>query len=946
MSSQTLTIYQHNVNRSNTTQTLLLDSQAAGEATIIALQEPWLNTANGKTKTKKGYFVVLPPQQNPRVALLVSDKIGTDSWTPLFHNTGDLVTIQIQTPAGTISIHNCYNPSGPTSHRQEGTIPALREALVQTPRDTTANHIVVGDFNLHHPKWGGNTTQTQHIMADKLIDTIAEAHLQLALEPGTITWERHMASCQTLDLVFVSLSLQNLIQECQALPEETHSSDHIPLRTTLCINLQEQTGRGQRKQWKTANWAKIQNLLTQDTNQLNQLPLNTREHLDTLAYSIQSSIQRIVEEAVPTARPSNYAKMAWTQECKDATKLARRRRREWRDSKTEWSHKQYLEASHARSKIVRREQNLAWRRLIKEVTEDPKKVWKMARWAREGANQGHQLPHFPSLADTEHNGDTNEGKAAILAKHFFPNPREADLSDIQHTQLPPQFQMEVEVHPKEVEGVLRKLPSNKAPGPDQIPNLLLKECREQLAPILAKLFTVCLRMAYHPKAFKHSTTVVLRKPQKPDYTKTGAYRPIALLNTIAKVLEAVVAKRMSKETEERKLLPEEQMGARPGRSTTSALDLITEQVRTIWKTRPGAVASMLCLDISGAFDKVSHQRLLYNIRMKGFPDHIVGFIQSFLQDRTTCLRLGEFMDQPRPQNTGIPQGSTLSPILFLFFASTLLPILHEGNTSAMGFVDDSNILTYSMSTEDNCRQLEKAHQKCKEWARRHGAEFAPQKYQLIHFTRSRKHNLKATVQIQGFNGEPLPSLRLLGVWVDTKLKWGPHIKQAATRGAQQMQSLQRLCKSTWGASFQRARHLYTAVVRPTITFGCQVWSSPEGTQGYCRNLTKPIEKIQREALRNITGAYKSVATAVLEREANITPLHLYTQDLARQASKKQDTQPAYQYIRDRCREIQRQAQAGRRTRNHATPTQTRQEEILQLVQGQETTMQTHLGCKA
>ena len=181
------------------------------------------------------------------------------------------------------------------------------------------------------------------------------------------------------------------------------------------------------------------------------------------------------------------------------------------------------------------------------------------------------------------------------------------------------------------------------------------------------------------------------------------------------------------------------------------------------------------------------------------------------------------MDHPRPQATGIPQGSTLSPILFLFFASTLLPDLEGKGVTAMGFVDDSNILAYGKSTEGNCRKLEAAHDKCVEWASKHGAAFAPQKYQLIHFTRSRKrHNLQATVNIPGFEDGPAPSLRLLGVWVDSKLQWGPHIKKATEKGTSQMQSLQRLCKSTWGASFQKARHLYIAVVRLAIVYRAKV----------------------------------------------------------------------------------------------------------------------------
>jgi len=376
----------------------------------------------------------------------------------------------------------------------------------------------------------------------------------------------------------------------------------------------------------------------------------------------------------------------------------------------------------------------------------------------------------------------------------------------------------------------------------------------------------------------------------------------------------VIAKRMLKEAEERKLLPESQMGGRPGRSTLSAMEFITEQVHTIWENTPKMVASMLCLDMSGAFDNVSQQRLIHNLKMAGFPPTVTGFVQSFLQDRTTCFKLGEYKDHPRPQLTGIPQGSTLSPILFLLFASTLLPTLEEGPTTALGVLDDSNILNFGKTTEENCQRLKPAHAKCLRWAAQHGAAFAPQKYYPIHFTRSRiRHNLQATVDIQGFQEGPVPSLRLLGVWVDTELQWGPHIKKTIEKSQSQMQSLQRLCKSTWGATFQKARHIYTAVVRPALTYGCQVCNQTETTWGQSTRRTKALEKIQNQALRHITGAHRSVSEHVLQIEAHIPPVALYTQDLARQHAQKTQDSPVTQYVREKCKQAARMCK-GRKKR--------------------------------
>jgi len=77
-----------------------------------------------------------------------------------------------------------------------------------------------------------------------------------------------------------------------------------------------------------------------------------------------------------------------------------------------------------------------------------------------------------------------------------------------------------------------------------------------LALTLAWIFTACLAIRYYLKTFKESITVVLRKSQKLDYTKPGVHRPIALLYTLAKTLEAIVARRMSKEAESRGILLE------------------------------------------------------------------------------------------------------------------------------------------------------------------------------------------------------------------------------------------------------------------------------------------------------------------------------------------------------------------------------------------------------
>ena len=96
-----------------------------------------------------------------------------------------------------------------------------------------------------------------------------------------------------------------------------------------------------------------------------------------------------------------------------------------------------------------------------------------------------------------------------------------------------------------------------------------------------------------------------------------------------------------------------------------------------------------------------------------------------------------------------------------------MPILQTSSISAVGFVDDTNILTWSGTTEENSKKLEELHVICMAWAKKNGVKFAPEKYQLTHFTRARKrHNLEATVSIRFHLMSPQSSLQVLGIDFD------------------------------------------------------------------------------------------------------------------------------------------------------------------------------------
>ena len=129
-------------------------------------------------------------------------------------------------------------------------------------------------------------------------------------------------------------------------------------------------------------------------------------------------------------------------------------------------------------------------------------------------------------------------------------------------------------------------------------------------------------------ALKHSTTVVLRKPSKPDYTKSKAYRPIALENTLRKVLESIIADMVSYLTETHELLPAQHYGRRPGRSAEDAMMILSENIHKAWKEKK--VFTAVFIDVAGAFNNVHHKWLIHNLKMRQVPVRIVHWVCSFL----------------------------------------------------------------------------------------------------------------------------------------------------------------------------------------------------------------------------------------------------------------------------------------------------------------------------
>ncbi len=226
----------------------------------------------------------------------------------------------------------------------------------------------------------------------------------------------------------------------------------------------------------------------------------------------------------------------------------------------------------------------------------------------------------------------------------------------------------------------------------------------------------------------------------------------------------VIARRILTLSEEHSRLPAQHIGARPGRSIDTALDFLVQHIYATWQNKDD-VTTLLSLNMTGAFDRVVPAQLLLNMRERKIPEWRVKWVSSFISNRTTTLCLPGYNTDAFPTHKGIPQDSPLSLILFLFYNANLVNAcnLPTSPSSGISSVDDVNALAFGKTTENNCRTLRSIHERCLEWARKHGALFAPEKYILVHFTTARtKHNTACPLTLPSLTITPCPSARVLG----------------------------------------------------------------------------------------------------------------------------------------------------------------------------------------
>ena len=364
-------------------------------------------------------------------------------------------------------------------------------------------------------------------------------------------------------------------------------------------------------------------------------------------------------------------------------------------------------------------------------------------------------------------------------------------------------------------------------------------------------------------------TITLKKSKKVDYITANVYRSIALLNTLSKMLKFLIDAKICFSAKHHRLLLKAQMSAQRNRFTKTALELLIEQIHTMWEQKIDKMITLRSMNVAEVFSTISHSRLIHNLRKRKISEWITKWIDSFLRKKCTTLILQKRTFDVFKIRTEISQESSLSLILYLFYSVDLLDMCDKSSTSTsdFDFVDDVNILIYEETTEKNCRTLERLHEKYTQWACRHKVVFASTKYELIHLIRNfKKFNMKICIKIERESIASKTDIQILRLQIDIKLKWEFHVRKIQKKMTRQSMTLSKISIFTWDVTFAKIRQMYTVVIRSAMIYESSVWHISSKLKDTLKSLINKMSIMQNKCLRVISDAYRVTSVRILKVE--------------------------------------------------------------------------------
>ena len=548
-----------------------------------------------------------------------------------------------------------------------------------------------------------------------------------------------------------------------------------------------------------------------------------------------------------------------------------------KEIKKENGRKKWIEKCKEVREMVRKEKEERWKEYVDQLDAKTNctQVWKTIR-AMDGRIAPRKENEVLVVEEKAYVGDREKAKqfAKVYKKvskiKKGPRDRIIKRQNRKFLQSIPteKSKYEVEITGEELERVIGETSTNKAPGDDTIPYDIIRQLGPKAKKYILHMYNRIWNGESIPQRWRTAVIKPLLKEGK-DPKSPGSWRPIALTACLGKILEKTIADRLSSFMESNQLLNENQAGFRKERCTTDQVHKLVQMASDkMHENDDGTATIVTFFDFSRAYDKVWREGLLSKMIKLNVPYRFIKYTRLFLSARKTMVEINGTQSNKFYLNEGLPQGSAISPMLFLLFINDITESTKDGATPSL-FADDTAIwIEASKDRNNSVKRMQENINGIAKWADDWKMELNSDKTQVMIMSTNRNDtSWKPRLYLNSRALEVVNEYKFLGVIIDSGLRFTAHVNKIVAKCRRRNNILRCLAGKDWGQNMETQKSLYSTYIRSAIEYACPSWYPWVSDTAKAK-----LETIQNESLRIMTRMARDSPCDFLRLQTGIEPL--------------------------------------------------------------------------
>ena len=658
--------------------------------------------------------------------------------------------------------------------------------------------------------------------------------------PGQFTFVGKQGK-STIDLTFGN---QKAASRCQQL-EIVHLpySYHFPIFLQLnTLDKEDSVIQSHKIKWDASKRDSFNNTLQQ------HFSLGIPTSFDKFTEQITNTVfQHGMIKKYTLGRPKG--KIWFNKECREARKAVNKLRQAIKSSGWSSINTTLFHTTKSRYKALCRKNSQEHKDLIKKQLancKDTKQYWLAVK-------QVKQIPTPPNLI--------SEQKWIDFHKSIMPQ-RELSSQKYEGNVV---REVEEDFTMGELQSALDKLAPNKAPGPDHIPNEILKNLNARNKEVLLGLLNGIMQQERVPSAWSHSTTAMLYK--KGDQMDPANFRPIALLNTSLKLFTSILNERIIVWSNNNNKLPEAQGGFRKGRGCIEQIFCLNTAIQHCLNKKKGCMYAIF-IDFERAFNTLSHNKLWDKLYKLGMSGKLIRILKSLYEKATTSIRTEHGLTAEIEITEGVLQGEVLSPLLFSLYISDIEDIILDAKIHGIKitkelalhillFADDMVVVAPTPFT------LQKKINHLREYFVNLGLRVNLSKTKVMVFRKGGRLRSGLSFMYGNERIEIVNEYKYLGVLFSRSGVFSKATVEFKQRGKAALAAVWNIVFKGQIQNLTSKAQLYNSIVTPTALYGSQIWSL---------RYLESMEQLQHTFIKRALGISRLAPSYLLGLETGMQPL--------------------------------------------------------------------------